>query len=68
MLLRFLFKILVIYAIWQLIKMIISVKKTQQNFHEKMEEMNRDMHNKHASQGKRKDDGDGEYIDYEEVK
>jgi hypothetical protein len=48
--------------------MMLSVKKTQQNMHEKMEEMNRDMNARSSNNSKSKDDGEGEYIDYEEVK
>lgn len=45
----------------------MAVNKTQQNFHQKMSEMKQDM-NSRPSQEKRKDDGEGEYIDYEEIK
>lgn len=68
MLIRFLFKVLLIYGIWQLIRMMFSVKKTQQNFQEKMDEMHRDMNAHKTASEKRKDDSEGEYIDYEEIK
>lgn len=68
MLIRFLFKVLLIYGIWQLIRMMFSVKKTQQDFQHKMDEMHRDMNAQQSTSKKRRDDSDGEYIDYEEIK
>lgn len=68
MLLKLLFNIFVIYAIWQIIKMMMAVNKTQQKFHQKMDEMKQDMDSGKNSSKKDKGDGDGEYIDYEELK
>lgn len=68
MLLKLIFNIFVVYAIWQLIKMMTSVNKTQERFHKKMNEMNREMDNYQAKVKKKKDNNEGEYIDYEELK
>mgnify|MGYP006947931420 CR=1 FL=1 len=56
------------YAIWQLIRMMFAVNKTQQNFHEKMRDMDREMSQQTQQKSTKKDSGEGEYIDYEEIK
>jgi predicted Holliday junction resolvase-like endonuclease len=68
--LKLIFNIFVVYAIWQLIRMMFAVNKTQEKFHEKMRDMDRDMSRPEpkANSNKSKDKNEGEYIDYEEIK
>lgn len=67
--LRLLINIFIIYAVWQLLRMIFAVNKTQQKFHEKINEMDREMDkNSKSNKNKDNDTNDGEYIDYEEIK
>lgn len=67
--LKLIFNIFVVYAIWQLIRMMFAVNKTQQNFHQKMRDMDKEMSQQQQQQHKsgKKDSGEGEYIDYEEI-
>ena len=48
--------------------MFTAVKKTQQNFHEKMNEMDEDIKRSKQQNAKTNTNNDGEYIDYEEIK
>ncbi|MES2616836.1 MAG: hypothetical protein V4613_03100 [Bacteroidota bacterium] len=69
--LKLLFNIFIIYAIWQILKMFFAVKKTQNHFQRNMEDLNSRMKNQHTQHnpGKKKPlDNEGEYVDYEEVK
>lgn len=70
--LKLIFNIFIIYAIWQLIKMFFVVKKVQSGFQRNMEDLN-DRVNHQARQKKspgpkKPMDTEGEYIDYEEIK
>ena len=70
--LKILFNIFIIYAIWQLLKMIFTVKKVSNDFHRNMNEMHEKMNNqtqqKTTPNQKKPFDNEGEYIDYEEIK
>jgi hypothetical protein len=68
--LKLIFNIFVVYAIWQLIRMMFAVNKTQQNFHQKMQDMDRERSRTEpkVETSKPKDKNEGEYIDYEEIK
>ncbi|MFM6982954.1 MAG: hypothetical protein ACKOXF_02395 [Chitinophagaceae bacterium] len=68
--LKLIFNIFVVYAIWQLIRMMFAVNKTQEKFHEKMRDMDRNMSRPEpkVDSNKSKDKNEGEYIDYEEIK
>ena len=70
--LKILFNIFIIYAIWQLLKMIFTVKKVSNDFQRNMNEMHEKMNNQAQqntkSNQKKPSDNEGEYIDYEEIK
>lgn len=68
MLRKLLFNIFIVYALWQIFRMFTAVKKTQQNFHEKMNEMDEDIKRSKQQNAKTNTNNDGEYIDYEEIK
>ncbi len=68
-LLKLLFNIFIIYAIWQIIKMFFSVKKVQQGFQEQMNDLNRKVRqDPEPPKKEKKSEIDGEYIDFEEIK
>jgi hypothetical protein len=70
-LLKLLFNIFLIYAIWQIIKMFFSVKKVQQDFQEQVNDLNERVKQSPPPPNKPKDkkpEVDGEYIDFEEIK
>ncbi len=71
-LLKLLFNIFIIYAIWQVIKMFFSVKKVQQNFQDQVNDLNQKVRQNQegpkAKSSSKKPEVDGEYIDYEEIK
>ncbi len=70
--LKILFNIFIIYAIWQLLKMIFTVKKVSNDFQRNMNEMHEKMNNQTQqnanSNQKKPSDNEGDYIDYEEIK
>lgn len=75
--LKLLFNIFIIYAIWQLVRMFFTVKKVQTEFHKNMSDLNDKVNNAANQQqtgkssGNKKNnplDTEGEYVDYEEIK
>ncbi len=69
---KILFNIFIIYAVWQLLKMIFTVKKVSTDFQRNMNEMHEKMNNQSqqntTTNQKKPSDNEGEYIDYEEIK
>lgn len=69
---KILFNIFIIYAVWQLLKMIFTVKKVSNDFQRNMNEMHEKMNNQAQQNTKpnqsKPSDNEGEYIDYEEIK
>lgn len=76
--LKLLFNIFLIYALWQIIKMFFAVKKVQTNFQKDMSDLHEKVNNTagqnhtNSTKGKTKGqnplDTEGEYVDYEEIK
>ena len=66
---KLLFNIFLIYAIWQFVKMFFVVSKTQKHFSERINDLDSRVEKKEKSFEKTKNkDAEGEYIDYEEIK
>ncbi|MCC6817939.1 MAG: hypothetical protein IT245_03485 [Bacteroidia bacterium] len=68
MLFKLIINIFIVYGIWQFIKLLTSVNKTQEKFRQKMDDMGREQDTRSTVSSKKKGEGDGEYIDYEEIK
>ncbi|MDI1233596.1 MAG: hypothetical protein PSX81_04890 [bacterium] len=70
--LKILFNLFIIYAIWQLLKMIFTVKKVSNDFQRNMNAMHEKMNNqeptKPSNDKNKPSNNEGEYIDYEEIK
>ncbi|MBC7424936.1 MAG: hypothetical protein H7321_00255 [Bacteroidia bacterium] len=74
MLLKFLFNLLLIYAVWQLIKIVFTINAVKRHVTKDFQQMqNHQQKNQHQnkadishSNDKRHDDG--EYVDFEEIK
>ena len=66
---KLLFNIFLIYAIWQFVKMFFVLNKTQKHFNDRINDLDSRVEKKEKSFEKTKNkDGEGEYIDYEEIK
>lgn len=67
--LKLLFNIFVIYAIWQFVKMFFAVNKAQKHFNDRINDLDQrvDKKERQFDQSKNKNN-EGEYIDYEEIK
>ncbi len=72
MIIKLLFNIFIVYAIWQILRMVFAVKKVQTNFHKNMSDINEKMNEqstqKTSPSPKKPLDTEGEYVDYEEIK
>jgi hypothetical protein len=70
-LLKLLFNIFIVYAIWQVLRMIFTVRKVQNDIYRNMSNLNDRAGwepEKKKSPPKRPFDNEGEYVDYEEIK
>jgi hypothetical protein len=68
-LLKLLFNIFLIYAVWQFVKMFFVVNKAQKHFNDRINDLDSRVEKKEKSFEKQKGkDSEGEYIDYEEIK
>ena len=66
---KLLFNIFLIYAIWQFVKMFFVLNKTHKHFNDRINDLDSRVEKKEKSFEKTKNkDGEGEYIDYEEIK
>jgi predicted Holliday junction resolvase-like endonuclease len=69
---KLLINIFIFYAIWQIIKMFFSVKKVQDQFQQQVNDLHQKVNRQQTppkQQAKeKKNEVDGEYIDYEEIK
>ena len=57
-----------IYAIWQFIKLLLNVNKTQKKMQRDMEDLHQQSKPSGNTAASKRNDDKGEYIDYEEIK
>lgn len=66
--LKLLFNIFVIYAIFQIVKMYLSVRNVQKKFQNDLMDLNSKVRQNQPKKPENNPNLDGDYVDYEEVK
>lgn len=68
MLIRLFFKILTVYAVWQLFRMVFAMNKAQKKMQNDLNDMGNAQNRASNGRVSRDRNEEGEYIDYEEIK
>jgi predicted Holliday junction resolvase-like endonuclease len=66
--LKLLFNIFIIYAIFQIVKMYLSVRNVQKQFQNDLSDLNSKVRQNQPKKQENKPNLEGDYVDYEEVK